>query len=69
MGSQCGGCGELEVGLEGEREERGAVVCVAVGRERKGINVVDDVINEVEKCGAREGERESWRKKKIHNRK
>ena len=30
--------------MEGEREEMGAVVC-----EGEGINVVDDVVNEVEK--------------------
>ena len=38
--------------MEGrEREETGAVVCVSEG---EGINVVDDVINEVDiKCSAR----------------
>ena len=44
LGSQCGGSGGLEVVVEGEREEMGAVVC-----EGEGINVVDDVVNEVEK--------------------
>ena len=36
--------------MEGEREETGAVVCVSEG---EGINVADNVISEVEKCGAR----------------
>ena len=41
-------CGGLKVVVEGEREETGAEVCV---NEGEGINVADDVINEVEKCG------------------
>ena len=57
--SQCGGSGGLEVIVEGEREETEAMVCVSGG---EGINVVD-VINEVEKCGARGRVRESWREK------
>ena len=44
-----------EVVVEGrEREETGAVVCVSEG---EGINVMDDVINEVDKCGVRGRER------------
>ena len=50
LGSQCGGSGGLEYIVEGEREETGAVVCLS---ESEGINVDDDVINEVDKCGAR----------------
>ena len=55
LGLQCGGCEELEVGVEGQMEETGAMVCVSKG---EGINAVDDVINEVEKCGARGRDRE-----------
>ena len=36
--------------MEGEREETEAVVCLS---ESEGINVDDDVINEVDRCGAR----------------
>ena len=39
------------------------MVCVSEGQ---GINAVNDVINEVDKCGARETERELARDK-IHN--
>ena len=43
-----------EVILEGEREEAGAVVCMCGG---EGIKVVDNVVNRVEKCGVRGGEK------------
>ena len=52
-----------EVVVEGEREETGAVVCVSEG---EGINVLDDVINEVEKCGAR-GKERALAGEKIYN--
>ena len=48
------GVGVWEVVLEGEREEAGAVVCMCEG---EGIKVVDNVVNRVEKCGVRGGEK------------
>ena len=45
-----------EVAVEGEREETRTVVCKSVC-EGKGINVADNLINWVEKCGARGRER------------
>ena len=55
-------CGGLKVVVEGEREETGAEVCV---NEGEGINVADDVINEVEKCGVRGRERALVREKYV----